>query len=130
MGLFAESVGQYKSTWYEIARNLFRSRNTQRARADRLAEENRKLTSDNEQLAEKLREAEELQQQSKRRVHQQQQEYEALQRQPIKLPSDLPLPHHTYGPKMISLCLNICQKVGYRPTETAQIGRASCRERV
>lgn len=119
MGLFAESVGQYKSTWYEIARNLFRSRNTQRARAERLAEENRKLIADKEQLAEKLREAEKLRQQDKRRVHQQQQEDEALRRQPIKLPSDLPLPHHTYGPKMISLCLNLCQKVGFRPAEAA-----------
>lgn len=119
MGLFAESVGQYKSTWYEIARNLFRSRNTQRARAERLAEENRKLTLDNEGLAEQLREAKELQQQIQQRLHQQQQKYEAFRRQPIRLPSNLPLPHHTYGPKMISLCLNLCQKVGFRPAETA-----------
>ena len=34
MGIFVETVGQYKSTWYETARSLFRSRNTQRAKAD------------------------------------------------------------------------------------------------
>ena len=118
MGLFSESVSQYKSTWYEIARNLFRSRNTQRVRAERLAEQNRELKSLNGRLAEQLREADELQEQTQQRLHQQQQEIETLRRQPIKLPSDLPLPHHTHGPKMISLCLNLCKEVGFRPAKT------------
>jgi hypothetical protein len=119
MGLFAESVGQYKSTWYETARNLFRSRNTQRARAERLAEQKRELKLQTERLAAQLREAEERQEQTQQRVHQQQQEIEELRRQPIQLPSDLPLRHHTYGPKMISLCLNLCKEIGFRPAETA-----------
>lgn len=119
MGLFAKSVSQYKSTWYEIARNLFRSRNTQRARAERLAERNRELELQAERLAEQLREAKELQEQTQQRIHQQQQEIERLRQQPIKLPSDLPLPHHTYGPKMISLSLNLCREVGFRPAKTA-----------
>jgi hypothetical protein len=119
MGLFAESVGQYKSTWYETARNLFRSRNTQRARVERLAEQKRELKLQTERLAAQLREAEERQEQTQQRVHQQQQEIEELRRQPIQLPSDLPLRHHTYGPKMISLCLNLCKEIGFRPAETA-----------
>jgi hypothetical protein len=119
MRLSAESVGQYRSTWYETARNLFRSRNTQRARADRLAEQNRELKLRTEQLVAQLREAEERQDQAQQRIHQQQQEIEELRRQPIKLPSDLPLPHHTFGPKMISLCLNLCKAIGFRPAETA-----------
>lgn len=91
MGLFAESVGQYKSTWYETARNLFRSRNTQRARSERLAEQNRELKLQNGRLAEQLQQAEELRAQTQQRFHQQQQEIEELRQRSIKLPSDLPL---------------------------------------
>jgi hypothetical protein len=49
----------------------------------------------------------------------QQQQNDELRQQPMTLPSDLPLPHHSYGPKMISLCLNLCKEIGFRPTETA-----------
>jgi len=119
MRLFAKTIGQYKSSWYEIARNLFRSRNTQRARAKKLAEENRELRSQMEQLAERWREAELLREQARQQLRQQQQETEELRRQPLVLPSDLPLPHHTFGPKMISLCLNLCKEIGFRPAETA-----------
>jgi hypothetical protein len=119
MGLFAESVGQYKSTWYETARNLFRSRNTQRARAERLAEQNRELKLQNGRLAEQWQRSEALREQTQQRLHQQQQENQELRQRPLKLPSDLPLPHHTYGPKMIALCLNLCQEVGFRPAPKA-----------
>jgi len=119
MGLFTESISQYKASWYETARILFRSRNTQRARAERLAEQNRELKLQKERLAKQLRKSEELQEQDQQRIHQQQQEIEELRRQPIKLPSDLPLQHHTYGPKIISLCLNLCKEVGFRPAATA-----------
>ena len=119
MGLFAETIGQYKSTLYETARNLLQSRNTQRARAHELAEQNRELKLQKEQLVAQLREAEERQDRAQQQIHQQQQEIEELRRQPITLPSDLPLPHHTYGPRMISLCLNLCKEVGFRPAETA-----------
>lgn len=119
MGLFAESVGQYKSTWYEIARSLFRSRNTQRARSGKFAAQNRELKLENVRLAEQLRRSKALEEETRQRLHQQQQENDELRRRPIQLPSDLPVPHHTYGPKMISLCLNLCQEVGFRPAETA-----------
>jgi len=119
MGLFATSAGQYKSTWYEIARNLFRSRNTQRARAKRLAEQNRELKVQKERLAEQLQQSQQWREQTLQQLHQQQQENEELRQRTITLPSDLPLPHHTYGPKMISLCLNLCQEVGFRPAEKA-----------
>jgi len=119
MALFLNFVGQYKSSLYEIARNFLRSRDTQRARAKRLAEQNRELKAHSEQLSEKLRQAEKRLEQAQQQIQQQQQEIEELRRQPIKLPSDLPLPHHTYGPKMISLCLNLCKTIGFRPAETA-----------
>ncbi len=124
MGLFFSSVGEYKSSWYEIARNLFRSRNNQRARAEILAEEARELRLRNEQLRHKSEETKKQLEQTKQLLQQQQQQQqqqanEELRQQPIALPSDLALPNHTYGPKMISICLNLCKEIGFRPAATA-----------
>ena len=91
MGIFVETVGQYKSTCYETARSLFRSRNTQRARAER---------------------------QTQQLLFQLQQENEQLRQQPIMLPTDLPLPNHSFGPRTMALCMNLSQHIGFRPTET------------
>jgi septal ring factor EnvC (AmiA/AmiB activator) len=33
----------------------------------------------------------------------------------VALPVDLPLPRHQYGPRMISLCVNLARRVGLRP---------------
>jgi septal ring factor EnvC (AmiA/AmiB activator) len=38
------------------------------------------------------------------------------ERAAVALPEDPPLPRHQYGPKMISLCVNLAQRVGFRPT--------------
>jgi hypothetical protein len=90
MGLFAESVGQYKSTWYETARNLFRSRNTQRARAERLAEQNRELQLQNGRLAEQWHRSEALREQTQQRLHQQQQGFAKGDILLFKLPAGPP----------------------------------------
>lgn len=117
MGMFVESVGQYKSSLYETARNLFRSRNTQRAIAELKTQQAEELRIENEQLTRKLRESEERHNQTRQLLLQQQQENEQLRKQPITLPVDLPLPNHTYGPRMISLCMNLSKFIGFRPTE-------------
>ena len=44
---------------------------------------------------------------------------QALQREraecsAFRLPEDLPLPRHQYGPRMISLCVNLARRVGLR----------------
>ena len=118
MGLFFISVGEYKSSWYETARNLFRSRNNQRGRAAMLAEETRELRLRNEQLRQESQETKKQLEQTRQLLQQQQQANEELRQQPITLPSDLALPNHTYGPKMISLCLNLCKEIGFRPAAT------------
>ena len=118
MGLFFISVGEYKSSWYETARILFRSRNNQRARAAMLAEETRQLRLRNEQLRQESQETKKQLEQTRQLLQQQQQANEELRQQPITLPSDLALPNHTYGPKMISLCLNLCKEIGFRPAAT------------
>ena len=119
MGIFVETVGQYKSTWYETARNLLRSRNTQRARAERQTQQAEELRQENAQLRRELRESEERHQQTQQLLLQQQQENEQLRQQPITLPTDLPLRHHTFGPRMMALCMNLSKHIGFRPTETA-----------
>ena len=119
MGIFVETVGQYKSTWYETARNLFRSRNTHRARAERQTQQAKELRQENEQLRRELRQSEQRHDQTQQLLLQQQQENEQLRQQPIKLPPDLPLPNHSYGPRMIALCMNLSKDMGFRPAETA-----------
>ncbi len=42
-----------------------------------------------------------------------------LQESAVRLPEDRPLSTHGYGPRMISLCVNVAQKVGLRGTQTA-----------
>ncbi len=119
MSVFPKSVGQYKSSWYEIARNLFRSRNTQRKRAERAAEEIRELRLQKEQLAQEVQETRKQLEQMRQLSQEQQRVIEKLRQQPVSLPRDCALPNHTYGPKMISLCLNLCKAVGFRPAATA-----------
>jgi len=116
---FRKTVGQYKSSWYETARNLFRSRNTQRVRAEKLAAESRELRADIERLRQELRQVKNQLDHTQQLLVQQQRENEELRKQPNTLPCDLPLPHHSYGPKMISVCLNLAKEIGFRPTETA-----------
>ena len=119
MGIIVESVGQYKSTLNETARNLFRSRNTQRTIAEQKTQQAEDLRNENEQLRRKLRESEERHNLTQQLLLQQQQENEQLRKQPVRLPADLPLRNHTYGPRMIALCMNLSKHIGFRPTETA-----------
>ena len=119
MVLLLKSVGQYRSSLYETARGVLRSRNNQAKRAEQQARKTRELKLRNEQLTEKLEESERLLDQTRQLLRQQRQENEELRQQPITLPSDLPLPHHCYGPKMISLCLNLSKRVGFRPAAAA-----------
>jgi hypothetical protein len=118
MGLCFDSVGDYKSSWYETSRNLFRSRNNQQARAARLAEESGKLRLQNEQLRQELQATRRQLEQTNQLWRQQLQTNEELRQKPVALPSDLALPNHTFGPNMISLCLNLCKEIGFRPAAT------------
>ncbi len=119
MSFLSISIRQYRSSTYEIARGLLRSRNTQAKKAARLATEIKSLNADNAHLLARLKQAQERLDASVQIQHQLHLENQQLRQQPICLPSDLPLPHHSYGPKMIALCLNLARKIGFRPTVTA-----------
>ena len=119
MSLFFESVRQYRASVYETARGLLRSRNTQAEKAARLAAENQSLKTENANLRALVKRVQERLDGSQQILQKQLEENQRLRFQPIGLPCDLPLPHHTYGPKMIALCLNLCRKIGFRPTVAA-----------
>lgn len=119
MALLLNSVRQYSSDLYEVARGVLRSRNRQAQRAERLAHQVSELRLENEQLELRLQIIEKELNQTQQLVLQEQHENQLLRRQPLTLPLDLPLPQHSYGPKMISLCLNLSNRLGFRSTETA-----------
>ena len=119
MSLLFNSISQYSSDLYEVARGLLKSRNRQAQRSDTQAQMICELRLENEQLAQGLQASEKRLDQSQQSLLQEQQENELLRQNLLRLPSDLPLPHHSFGPKMISLCLNLSNRIGFRPTETA-----------
>ena len=119
MGLFLNTVGQYRASVYEVARNLLRSRNKQRERADRsqrLLDEQIRI---NDQLQRDHRRMNEQLQLAQHQRDQAEQEVKRLREQPLVLPDDPPLPLHTYGPRMISLCIRLGKKVGLRASMEA-----------
>ena len=119
MALFFNSIDQYSSSLYEIARGLVRSRNNQAKQVEELARQLRQVEVEKKQLAEHLQQSQQQLDEARQEANQWRREMEILRQQPIRLPSDLPLPHHCYGPKMIALCLNLAKQVGFRPAETA-----------
>lgn len=119
MGLFLNTVGQYRASLYEVARNLLQSRDTQRLRADglrcQLDEQiriNEQLQRDQRHFAEKLRLADQERDQAR-------EDFQRLRARPLVLPDDPPLYQHTYGPRMISLCIQLAKKVGLRASMEA-----------
>jgi len=119
MQVLFNRVSQYRSSLYEIARGLLRSRN-------RLADVNQRLIQQNHELRIRVEQLETGSHVDKKRMALAECELELqrtiiqdLRRQPIRLPSDLPLPHHTFGARMISLCLNLSKVIGFRPSEAA-----------
>ena len=119
MSLLFNSIGQYSSDLYEVARGLLRSRNRQAQRAETQAQVICQLRFENEQLAQQLQTAQQKLDQAQQLLLKEQQENELFRQQSVRLSTDLPLPHHSFGPKMISLCLNLSNQIGFRPTAAA-----------
>ena len=72
-----------------------------------IQQQQRDLGKANEELAE-----------TKRRIAQLEIENDGLRRQPPVLPHDPVLPNHEFGPKMVSVCVNLAMKVGLRASIT------------
>jgi len=119
MTLFNSFLSQYRSSLYETARTLLKSRNSQAARAERLELENRRLRKEIERITAARLVTEQQHDQAKQLLHQERIENQRLREQPIRLANDLPLPGHRYGAKMICLSLKLVQRLGFRPSEAA-----------
>jgi hypothetical protein len=110
---------QFKSPLSTVAGFLLRSRDTQARRAKN---RNQKIQQLRENISHLRRGQLQMQQQlaqANAEIQRLEAENARLRSQPVELPDDPPLPHHCYGAKMISLCVNLACTIGLRPAETA-----------
>ena len=114
-----EQAKQFKSCLSVTAGFLLRSREVQARRAKELAEENRKLQQVNQQQERTIRKSAQQLAEEKVENLKLKAETERLRQQRPTLPDDPRLPHHEFGPKMISLCVNLSREIGLRPTCSA-----------
>ena len=115
---FRQSV---KSRLSALASGLWRSR-------ERLAEKVRRLQRRVAGLQKQIRDlqseyARERQSQQavldelREQTRQWEQDRRVLDKSPVRLPEDPPMSTHGYGARMVSLCVNVAQKVGLRGTQ-------------
>lgn len=119
MALLFNTLGQYSSSLYETARALLRSRQNQAARAEEFAEKIERVEEKRFCLSKELQSRNDEIERTRQLLRDSQREVRELRDKPITLPADPPLLHHCYGPMMISLCLTLAKKLGFRPTEAA-----------
>jgi len=119
MTVFRKRVSDFKSNLYEIARSVLRSRDTLRQKAKQLQEANERLQRENQDLERRLKAAQERAEQQAQLCRSYQKENQELWGKPVRLPADLPPRNHTYGAGLIALCLNLAQRIGFRPASAA-----------
>ena len=110
---------KFKSPLRVVVGFLFRSREIER---ERRRERDEQLESTRQQLRESQSRERELQKhldERDQRIRALEQEADRLRDEPIALPEDPKLPHHSFGPKMISMCCNLAMEVGFRAAEKA-----------
>ena len=107
-------AGQYKSPWRVLAGILLRSRDTQAERARRKSEEIEELRRLHQRQQRAMAKANAELAEQRFQIARLQIENQRLRQQPPVLPPDPRLPHHEFGPKMISVCVNLAMKVGLR----------------
>ncbi len=109
-------VRDYKSGWRVVAGFLHRSRESWKRRERRWKLRCEQQTRELERARAAESAAVAAAAKANERARQLQAEVEQLRNQPVRLPSDPPLPKHRYGARLISLCVNLAQKVGLRAT--------------
>lgn len=111
MAVSTFSVPRFKTRSREIIRSLFRSRELQRDGNQRLNRQLAELDKHRRRLVNEKRALE-------CRVAQQANELSRLKRENQQLcclPADPVVANHNFGPKMISLCLELAKQIGFRP---------------
>jgi hypothetical protein len=109
-------VGLFKSPVRVVAAFLRRSRETQARRASEKSLEIRELKRTQQQQQRVIAKLEQVLAQKRFQIAQLKVENQRMQHQPPALPHDPPLPHHEFGPKMVSVCVNLARRIGLRPT--------------
>lgn len=107
-------AGQYKSSFRVLAGIFLRSRETQTQRASDKQSEIEELRRINQQQQRDIAKVHEQLAEQQRQIARLQIENQQLRQQPPVLPHDPVLPGHEFGPKMISVCVNLAMKVGLR----------------
>ncbi|MCP4193784.1 MAG: hypothetical protein GY768_24490, partial [Planctomycetaceae bacterium] len=113
------SITQFKSSLYDIARSVLKSRTRLSQQAADLIRENQQLRATNEKQAEQIAATQREYQEFSLVIDRQRQEIDELRSQRIRLPAEPVVPGHHFGPKMICLCLTLVQKIGFRASEAA-----------
>ena len=109
-------VGFFKSPIRVVAAFLLRSRETQAKRASEKSQETQDCKRIIQEQQRVISNADEERAQMRLEIAHLRAENQRLRQQPAVLPHDPPLPHHEFGPKMISLCVNLARRIGLRPT--------------
>ena len=102
MTLLFNSLGQYSSSLYEIDRGVLRSRQNQASKAERLAEELESSETERLRVTQDLQSRGDELERTRQQLYSAQRELQELGDNPITLPTDPPVLHQCYGPKMIS----------------------------
>jgi hypothetical protein len=109
-----EQAKQFKSSLSVVAGFLLRSRETQARRAESRGREIQQLKKVLEQQQRTIAEQQRQLANQEAELARLKRENEQLRNQPPILPDDPPLPRHEFGPKLISLCVNLGRRIGLR----------------
>lgn len=104
----------YKSPVCIVLGFLYRSRQTQQARADRLAEENRSLKADAREFASRQKALEDELHICRQLERSAMTENAELRSRKNRLPPELNLRGHKFGPEYMALCVNLSRLAGFR----------------
>jgi hypothetical protein len=115
VGSWIEQAHQFKSPLSVVAGFLLRSRQKQAERAKSRTEEIQQLRKELEQQRRTIHVQREQIAERNSRIAQLEIENQRRREEPPTMPHDPPLPHHEFGPKMISLCVNLARRIGLRP---------------
>lgn len=108
-------AGLYKSPFRVVMAFLLRSRETQAKRAREKSQEIQDHKRINQEQQRVIANQEQELAEMKLQIAQLKAESQRLRQQPPVLPHDPPLPYHEFGPKMISLGVNLARTIGLRP---------------
>ena len=113
---WSEFRGHVKSRWSAWSRSLWLSRRKFAERCRRLKRKQAELQSHLRELEAELQREREANRQLRDEARRVELEARSGVESP-RLPDDRPLAGHSYGPRMISLCVNVARRVGLRATE-------------